>query len=237
MQWIDAHTHVGDDRGGIAATVEDLEELLDTYISGAVVFCMDEVDGIPAGNRRIQEIVADDDRLAGLFRLDPAEHDPADIVDAGWASGVKLHPRSQDFTLEGVDRYLAVAEEHGLPVLVHTGLEEGEGSHPSSVLDAAERRPDLRFVAAHTTKGYYFQSSAFQERMQQRDNVSIEISLHCTPLGVEVLVDDLGADRVLFGSDAPYGHPLPVQKNVELADIPDEAGAKVAGKNAERLFF
>ncbi|MDY6768879.1 MAG: amidohydrolase family protein [Candidatus Nanohaloarchaea archaeon] len=237
MEWVDAHTHIGDDRGGISASVEDLEELLDAYIDRAVVFCMDEVDGIPAGNTRIEEVVAEDDRLAGLFRLDPAVHDPDDVAAADWAAGVKLHPRSQDFTLEEVGRYLDVAAAEDLPVLVHTGLEEGAGSHPSAVLDAADRHPELAIVAAHTTKGYYFQSEQFRQRLQDRENVHMDISLHCTPLGVEMLVDHLGADRVLFASDAPYGHPLPVQKNVELADITAEAAAQVAGGNADRLFF
>ncbi len=237
MEWIDAHTHIGEDRGGVSASIEDLEELLDDYIDRAVVFCMDEVDGIPAGNSRIRELVADDNRLAGLFRLDPAVHDPGDVADADWAGGIKLHPRSQDFTLDQIGPYFDVIDARDLPVLVHTGLEEGEGSHPSSVLDAAERHDGVTFVAAHTTKGYYFQSESFRERIRGLDNVAIEISLHCTPLGVEVLVDDLGADRVLFGSDAPYGHPLPMQKNVELADITDREAGLVAGGNAERLFF
>ncbi len=240
MRWIDVHTHIGEDTGGISATMDGLQGLLDDgTIDRAVVFCFDETDGIPAGNERVREAVADDDRVSGLFRLDPAIHDPDVLHDLDWAAGVKLHPRSQDFGMQHVYEHLEVAGTEGLPVLAHTGVGDSRKrrAHPEEVLDAAELHPDTDIILAHATKGYYYHAHDFRERMAACDNAYMDISLHCTPLGVETMVGDLGPEHVLFASDWPYGHPVPMQKCVELADIPEPQKQQVAWRNADRLFF
>lgn len=243
MQWYDVHVHIGRDEGGVSASRDEVAALFDDgWIDKAVVFCMDEVEGIEHGNRRIREIVEDDDRLAGLFRVDPAIHAPDDLetaADEGFA-GFKLHPRSQDFGLQRVHDHLRVAGDRGLPVLVHTGVGDSirRRAHPEEVLEAAELHRGTDIIMAHNTKGYYFHApERFRNTMKTLDNVYIDSSLHCTPLSVETLVDDLGADRVLFASDYPYGHPVPMQKNVEFADIDDAAAEQVAWRNTDRLFF
>ncbi len=239
MEWIDAHVHIGDDAEGIAASEQDVHDLLQDDIDRAVVFCMDEQDGIPAGNDRVRRAVADHDRLAGLLRVDPAVHDPGAVDDADWAAGIKLHPRSQAFSMQQVFRHIRAAVEEDLPVLVHTGVGDGPvpRGHPEEVLDAAAAHPDATIILAHMTKGYYFHAPAFQDRCQRLDKAYIDTTLHCTPLGVETVVGDLGADRVLFASDYPYGHPDPMRRNVALADIGDDARRQVAAGNAARLFF
>ncbi|MDY6769374.1 MAG: amidohydrolase family protein [Candidatus Nanohaloarchaea archaeon] len=238
MEWIDAHVHIGEDEGGVEASLADVQQLFDEgHIDRAVVFCLDEVDGIPAGNDRVRAAVAEDDRLVGLFRLDPAVHDPEDVLAADWAAGVKLHPRSQDFGMQAVHDHLDALAGTGTPVLVHTGG-WSRRAHPEEVLEAAEIHGDVPFVLAHTLKGYYFHApDGFKERLQQQENAYLDLSLLVTPLGIEVLVEDLGADRLLFASDYPYDHPLPQRQRVELADISDAAAERIAGGNAERLFF
>lgn len=239
MRWFDVHTHIGTDRGGVSATRDGLVELIDDgTIDRALVFCFDEEDGIPTGNARVREAVADHDRLQGLFRVDPAIHAPDALAAADWAAGFKLHPRSQDFGMQAVHGHLEVAADLDRPVLVHTGVGDSvkRRAHPEEVLEAAQLHPDTTVILAHSTKGYYFHAPEFREELAATDNALIDISLHCTPLGVETMVDHLGAERVLFASDWPYGHPIPMQKCVELADIPDGTKQQVAWRNADRLF-
>lgn len=244
MQWIDAHVHIGNDSGGIDASREEVEQLLaDGYLDHAIVFCMDEVDGLQHGNDRIHKITVDHDDLTALFRIDPELHDPdtlVDAVDRGFA-GFKMHPRAQDFGMQQVYEHLELIGDLDVPVIVHTGVGDTSGfnrAHPEAVLDAAEVHQDTDVILAHTTKGYYFHApDDFLNTFRDLDNAYLDISLHCTPLAIETLSDDLGADRILFASDYPYGHPRPMQENVRQATIPDQAAERIAWKNAERLFF
>ncbi|MDY6765755.1 MAG: amidohydrolase family protein [Candidatus Nanohaloarchaea archaeon] len=241
MEWIDAHTHIGEDVGGETATAEELLAVMDEYgVDRAVVFCFDEVDGIPAGNDRVRRATADEDRLAGLFRVDPAVHEPGDLRGLDGFHGFKMHPRGQDFGMQQVYEHLEVIADTGKPVIIHTGVGDSQRrrAHPEEVLEAAATHPDVTIVMAHTLKGYYFHAPGeFRDRLQRQNNALLDISLMSTPSGIEVLVEDLGADRILFASDYPYGHPLPTQKKVELADIGRDERELVAGGNAARLFF
>lgn len=238
MDWIDAHVHIGEDTAGASATAEEVVQLLDEGpLDRAVVFCFDETRGLLHGNDHVWDVAQDDDRLAPLLRVDPAMHDPEDLSAASDDyAGFKFHPRSQDFPMQAVYEHLEVIGATGKPALIHTGLDEGR-AHPRAVLEAAEIHPDTDIVMAHATKGYYFQNEGFRERLARCDNVYLDTSLHMTPLGIETMVEDLGADRILFASDYPYGHPVPMQKNVELATIPQHAAEDIAAGNAERLFF
>lgn len=242
MKWIDAHTHIGNDVGDIDGRYDDIAAWLDDgTLDKAVVFCMNEVEGIQQGNKNIRKTVQDDDRLAGLFRVDPAIHDPADLREADAFAGFKMHPRAQDFGMQRVYEHMEAIGETGKPVLIHTGIGDDPGlgrAHPEEIMDAAEIHSETDIIFAHNTKGYYFHApDTFIESFQTLDNVYIETSLHCTPLSIETLTDDLGKDKVLFGSDYPYGHPVPMQKNIECADVSEDVAGAVAWKNAERLFF
>jgi predicted TIM-barrel fold metal-dependent hydrolase len=245
MEWIDAHVHIGEDVDGIVSSYEDVEYLFaEDWIDKAVVFALHEEQGIDHGNRHIRDLVRDDDRLAGLFRVDPAEHILDDLAAAGeddGFAGFKMHPRAQHFAMHEVHEMLDLIGDLDVPVLVHTGVGDTGGfnrAHPEAVLDAAATHQDTDIILAHTTKGYYYHApESFRNTFNELDNAYLDISLHCTPLGIETLADDLGADRILFASDFPYGHPVPMQKNVEYATIPDHAAERIAWKNAERLFF
>ncbi|MDY6770423.1 MAG: amidohydrolase family protein [Candidatus Nanohaloarchaea archaeon] len=240
MNYIDSHVHIGQDRGGIAADLDDIDQMMaDSQVEKAVVFCLNEVEGIAHGNERIKDIVRQRDDLAGLFRIDPAQHSPDDLRGIDWAAGFKMHPRSQDFSMQQVYAHLETIADEDKPVLIHTGgWGHKDRGHPREIIEAARVHRDTTVIAAHNTKGYYFQASDDDiDDIKQCDNLCIETSLHCTPLGIETLVNDLGSERVLFGSDYPYGHPVPMENNVELADIDDDQAADVARENAKRLFF
>ncbi len=238
MEWIDAHLHIGEDRSGVTNSLAETRELFEEgHIDRAVVFCLDEADGIPAGNQRIREIIEGDDRLQGLFRLDPDIHQPDDLKGQDDFAGFKLHPRSQDFRLDEIPEYLDAIEETGKPVLIHTGIWR-EFTHPRIVANAMAERDGSPVVLAHSLIGYYFHApEPWREKMQGLDHIHIDLSLYSTALKNEVLLEELGADRLLFASDFPYDHPATRKKVVEMTDASDEEIEKMAGGNAERLFF
>jgi predicted TIM-barrel fold metal-dependent hydrolase len=53
---------------------------------------------------------------------------------------------------------------------------------------------------------------------------------------VKEAVETVGIDRVMFGSDAPFGHPSFEIRKIEVSGLGSDLVEKVLGENARRLF-
>jgi predicted TIM-barrel fold metal-dependent hydrolase len=123
-----------------------------------------------------------------------------------------------------------------VPILQHTwlkigGTEPGE-STPYDVVALAKRHPDVQFVCVHTGGDW--------ERgiriIRDTKNVSAEIAGSNPTSGfVEMAVRELGAERVIYGSDVG-GRSFASQLGKVLgAEIPDSAKELILGGNLRRL--
>lgn len=123
-----------------------------------------------------------------------------------------------------------------VPILQHTwlkagGNDEGE-STPYDVVELAQRHPDVQFVCVHTGGDW--------ERgiriLRTTKNVYAEIAGSNPTAGfVEMAVRELGAERVIYGSDVG-GRSFASQLSKALgARIPDSAKALILGGNLRRL--
>ncbi|MGH2829323.1 MAG: amidohydrolase family protein [Actinomycetota bacterium] len=128
--------------------------------------------------------------------LGAESHDELDHRISQGARGVKLHAWLHDFRLPQAMSILKRCEQHDLPVLVHLGF--GPASDVAAVL---EECPTLRLIVAHAGIPHFgalwkldrvlFDTAATGQLISQRM--------------VRRLVDAVGRDRVVFGSDAPIG--------------------------------
>ena len=101
--------------------------------------------------------------------------------------------------------------------------------------DIAPRHPQANFVAGHSGNVPEARAEAIAAA-QAHPNVYLETcSTFRTPSVIEQLVDEAGADRVLFGSDTPLMDPRLQLGKIITADITDEAKRLVLGGNAQRL--
>ena len=124
----DAHTHVGaNDPDGFKQTTDELLAALAPVDARALVFPMHEPDGYREANDVVLERVASSNgRLRALCRVQPkdagAVAEARRCLDAG-ASGIKLHPRAEQFTLSepSVRDLVAAAHERRGTVLIHAG--------------------------------------------------------------------------------------------------------------------
>jgi predicted TIM-barrel fold metal-dependent hydrolase len=66
-------------------------------------------------------------------------------------------------------------------------------------------------------------------------NMYLETSLQQSVRRLPLAVDGVGAERVLFGSAAPYGQPDAELLKVRKAGLDHESRAKILGGNAVRL--
>jgi uncharacterized protein len=135
-----------------------------------------------------------------------------------------------------MDRIVECAASMKMPVLQHTwlkigGNEPGE-STPYDVVAIARRHPDVQFVCVHTGGDW--------ERgiriIRATKNVSAEIAGSNPTSGfVEMAVRELGAERVIYGSDVG-GRSFASQLGKVLgADVPDSAKELILGGNLRRL--
>lgn len=159
------------------------------------------------------------------------------------AVGVKMEVSTlaSDERLDPIMRRL---RELGLPLLHHSwntrsmGRHSVPGCHQSDSEDIAalaSRFPDVTIIAAHLRpnglRGIW--------EVREHRNVCFDTSGGQPITGViEAAVRLLGAERVLYGSDAyfPSGRDYSAQKAcIEAARIPDRAKEKILGLNALRV--
>jgi hypothetical protein len=96
------------------------------------------------------------------------------------------------------------AIDYGMPILQHafckaTGLLEHE-STPANVAGAARRYPEARIIMAHMGADFTFGCNAIRDC----PNVSSDMcGSYCETGMIDTAIKTLGAERIIFATDAP----------------------------------
>lgn len=135
-----------------------------------------------------------------------------------------------------LDPIVARAVAMKAPILQHTWLKIGGNdpgeSTPSDLVELARRHPQASFICAHTGGDW--------ERgiriLREAKNISAEIAGFDPTSGVvEMMVRELGAERVIYGSDVGGRSFASQLSKVVGANIPDAAKKLILGGNLRRL--
>ncbi len=151
--------------------------------------------------------------------------------------GVKLWVARHCNTPE-LDPIVRRAGELKAVVLQHTYLKitgnlPGE-STPSELAELARRHPEVTFLCAHTGADWELGIRAIRDCK----NVYADLCGSDPTAGLtEMAVRELGAERVLFGSDAGGRSFASQLGKVMGADIPESAKALILGENLKRLLL
>jgi predicted TIM-barrel fold metal-dependent hydrolase len=125
-----------------------------------------------------------------LESLEKWRHEPGMV-------GIKLHPHWHDYTTDLLFPLFERMQELGLPALIHLGF--GKRGDYRAI---AEKFPRLKLIAAHAGFPFYEDMWNFAGK----HNIYVDLS---SPYIDEKLaraaVKAMGADRCLYGTDAPYG--------------------------------
>lgn len=155
-------------------------------------------------NDRVVDIVREHpSRFFGWIFLNPSR-DPnvLDTLERYRAvpgmMGVKLHPHWHDYQTDLLGPVLARCEELGLPALIHLGF-----GKRGAFRDICERFPKLKVISAHG--GFPFYSDLWRYK-NAYPNLHVDLSSpYIDERLVRRAVEAMGAERCLYGTDAPYG--------------------------------
>ena len=112
--------------------------------------------------------------------------------------------------------------------------EEEDDGTPAELAELARRHPAAVLIGAHTGSDWEIGIRAVRDCK----NVSVDLSGFDPTAGVtEMAVRELGAERVLFGSDAGGRSFASQLGKVVGADIPDLAKKLILGENLKRLLM
>ena len=145
--------------------------------------------------------------------------------------GLKLHPAYDGFEADSslLDPYLLAAGEAGAPVAVHSspGLAD-----PERTAALARRFPGVPVLLYRTYLGPDEGRLRAAYHAQDVPNLYLETSW-CRSSVVEQLIELVGADRVLFGSDAATDGPAHYTRtppNIEMTETYNDALVTLADR-------
>jgi predicted TIM-barrel fold metal-dependent hydrolase len=162
------------------------------------------------------------------------------MLQSPWCAGIKIHPEEHGYKIaEHGEKLFAFFEEIQAPVMAHSGC---PNSLPVEFVPFANRHPGARLLLAHLGNGAGdHQRVDLQVRAVQaarHGNLWIDTSSarSILPGLIEWAVREVGADRLLFGSDTPLYHVAMQRARIETAEIPDSAKALILRENAWKFF-
>lgn len=256
---IDAHCHIWPDhiaKQVVANRPTGMDPKFDGTMDG-LLRTMDEVGidkALALGVANLARTVARTNEFIGQVprdRLIPfgtvhpelsVEENIQNLRDNG-IGGVKLHPLFQelDFNSERVHDLIAGLAEADIAIVTHIGAggddEANRRGNPAALREIIDKNPGIRLVAFHF--GGYLRCEEAREHIVGSD-AYIETSWPPSVGGLDPeklrqIIEDHGADRVVFGSDWPMTSPadeINAIRNLGLTPA-DESG--ILGGNLARL--
>jgi len=186
------------------------------------------------------------DVVVPMATVDPSQMTPEELaaeIDRvfvrGPAAGLKpYHSMGIPYHAPDWSPFFEYGNEHRLFALLHPlGNLTWAPDSPQArgYVEIAERYPNLSVLIAHSGGSFSYARTALWIA-RQRSNVFLELTLTPVPTGIiEWLVEEIGADRVLFGTDAPMRDPRPQLGWVVHADISENDKRKILGINFCRI--
>jgi predicted TIM-barrel fold metal-dependent hydrolase len=162
------------------------------------------------------------------------------MLEAPWCVGIKIHPEEHAYRIsDHGEELFSFFENVGAPVMTHSGC---PNSLPAEFVPFANRHPGARVLLAHLGNGagengrLDLQVRAIQSAKHGNLWVDTSSARSILPGLVEWAVMEIGAERLLFGSDSPLYHVGMQRARVEMAEIPAAAQRLILRDNAWKFF-
>lgn len=238
---IDCEMHIGKFSGdpyvwlGHPVGPLELEAILDEYQLD-MTLVMAPTAQYP-DNETLGAELAGHERLIGFAVVNP--YGPGEGVPEfrravkEWGmKGLKLMPLRHGYEIDGRTAWkvLECAAELAVPVSIHSGA---QFCLPWQIAALARHFPTVPVIMDHMGYRYYVDGAI--DVAKELPNIYLETALVSMPGYIRMAVDQVGADRVIYGSDYPTGHPASMIATIKAAKLSTADEALVMGENLARL--
>lgn len=249
---IDVHAHVGKTvANNIGQTVDELLRRMDAAgVSEAILSpaaADRQAEGI-ANTRRMNDVVADavrrhPDRFPAGFGLVEPRHEELAIeeltrvLDELGLVGIAVHPMLEGYYLDHplrVRPLFEILDQHGALCLMHCSPDAGSGESPSAVRAVVSQYPRVTTFLGHAFLAPQQKADAI-EIVREYPHVYFDVAYQSDPAMTASLVEAVGSDRVVFGSDQPFYELAAVRQSVMDADISESERQDVLYRNVQRI--
>jgi uncharacterized protein len=195
-----------------------------------------------AGNDEATRVVAQTPGLRQYVVIDPRREQTYAQAEAMLAQpqcvGIKIHPEEHGYPIcEHARPIFEFAARHRAIVLTHSSE---LNSLADDFIPWADRFPAVRLILAHIGCGHdgdlTHQVRAIQRSRHGNVYADTSSARSIVPGLIEWAVREVGADRVLFGTDTPLYHAAMQRARIEHADLGDADKQLILRDNAVRLF-
>lgn len=195
------------------------------------------------GNAHLLEAVKGEERILPGCLVNPtmgpdALDDLKRCVDLG-AKTVKLMGATHGYRLNSscLDPVMELAKSLGIPATIHSGSPLS-GCSPAYIGELAQRHPDVVIIMDHM--GYREWIPLAVQAALDNDNIYLGTTLIAAaePIRIKNIVLDgqIGADRIVFGSNSPDGLATHGVNGIRSVGFTAEDEALILGENLKRIY-
>lgn len=153
--------------------------------------------------------------------------------------GIKIHPEEHGYRIAEQGRALfQLAAELRAVVISHSGE---PNSMPQDFVPLADEFPEVTLILAHlgnsgaTGKGPDLQVRAIQASRHGNMYADTSSSQSLLPGLIEWAVGEVGAERIVLGTDTPLYFAPSQRARIDFADITDQQKHAILWENARRI--
>jgi len=236
MKKIDAHAHIGRYEGIFDVEIDagEFVEDMDLHnIEKAIISSLD--------NEKIREAIENyPERLIGAVWVDPTEGKNSverifHYIENHGFKGVKLHPLLHSYVANAdvVHPIIRAAGDLDVPVFIHSG--HPPFSLPWSIAQLAENFPEVDIVMVHMGHGHAVYIQAAIDVAKVSPNLFLETSGMPMHTKIKEAYEEVGSDRIVFGTDVPFHHPSVEIRRAEVSGLNEEQLKDLFYRNIENL--
>ena len=235
---IDAHAHLGTLRGYEDDTpAERIAKMDRAGVDVAVMSSILAINGdIAAGNDAVREAIDEfPGRLAGYVHVsanypDTVESELRRCLGRPGFVGIKLYQNGIAFDDPAFEPVWAVAAERGCPILSHTW-----SGNLTGLDEIAVKHPGVKVILGHSGSGLNYQ--AYVRAAASAPNIYLDLTGSRDFAGlIEHFVTEVGADRIVWGSDEPLFSIGQQMSRVLFARISDAEKKAILCDTPGKLF-